>query len=261
MVDAPVFIDKDGEIAWLVLNRPDKRNAMTDGMWRAVPELLRQAENDRDIKVLIVRGAGGDAFCAGADIAELKGFAADPTALDGNIDAIRAALTALAAMAKPTIAMIQGPCVGGGCALAVACDFRLTDPAGRFAITPAKLGLAYSVRETRRLVDLIGPSRAKEMLFTGRTFDAQQAFRIGLVNAVHAGDRLEAETLDLAGSICAVSQFSVRAIKDFVGLIEDGLGDDTEDSMKRARQAYDGEDHREGVTAFMEKRRPSFTFR
>lgn len=261
MTDAPLFLEREDEIAWLVLNRPQKMNAMTDAMWRLLPALAREADEDAGIKVIILKGVDGGAFCAGADIAEFKIDAAGAKALAAKREAVQTALNSIAATSKPTIAMVRGACMGGGCALAVACDFRFTDDSGRFAITPAKLGLAYGASETRRLMRLVGPSHARDILFTARTLDAAEAFRIGLVNKVFAAAELAAATSAFARSICALSQYSVRSIKKIIALIEDESHDDEAVSESLVGKAYEGEDHREGVDAFLARRRPGFTYR
>jgi enoyl-CoA hydratase/carnithine racemase len=227
----------DGAVATLTIDNPAKRNAMTADMWRAVPALLADLEADRQVKVVVVEGAGGT-FCAGADIGDAAAIAA------GGEDSVAVrAEQALAAFPKPTIARIDGFCVGGGCQLAVACDLRFAAADSRFGITPAKLGIVYPATTTRRLTALIGPARAKLLLFTGELIDAATAERIGLVDAVLPAAALAAGVRDTAATISARSQLSVRAAKS---IIDGRPGPTPQDPAEVA----------EGVAAFLERRPP-----
>jgi enoyl-CoA hydratase/carnithine racemase len=258
--EKPVYLEKDGDLAWLVLNRPDKHNAMSQAMWEALPALAAEAEADPAVKVVVVRGSTARAFSAGADIAEFEALAADSARRDDNRAAITNGLRALTRIAKPTIAMVRGICMGGGCAIALTCDIRFASPEAKLGIPPAKLGLAYSLEDMKQLVDVVGPSHAKSMTFTGRAVPADEALAIGLVNAVHPLDAIEAETRAFAAQVARNSQYSVRALKQVIGLIADGAERETEESWKLVLGAYEGEDYREGVAAFLGKRAPKFTF-
>ena len=255
----PIYLEKDGAIGWLVLNRPDKRNALTQAMWQAIPGLVAEAEGDSQIKLLIVRGASAAAFCAGADIAEFTAFAADPERLRQNQTDMGRAMRALAGMVKPSLALIQGSCIGGGCGLALACDLRYADSTAKFAITPSRLGLVYSLFDTRKLVDAVGPAAAKAMLFTGRVVDAQEARHIGLADAVYEPEALEGAVRDMAAAICAASQVTVRGAKKIIGKILAGATEDSDETRAMFLDAFQGPDHAEGVAAFLEKRKPDFT--
>ena len=168
MTDAPIYLDKQGEIAELVLNRPEKLNALNREIWTSIPRLIGQVADDPEIKVLILRGANADAFAAGADIGEFREVHATPESARTYHGEIRQAYDAIAHLDRPTIAMVQGICFGGGCAVALCCDIRYADETARFCIPPARLGLAYTLHETKRLSDLVGPSKAKEMLMGPR---------------------------------------------------------------------------------------------
>lgn len=229
----------DGAVATMVIDNPGKRNAMTAAMWRAVPALLEGLAADPAVKVVVVEGAGGT-FCAGADIGDAAAIAADGE----DSVAVRAEL-ALAAFPKPTIARIDGFCVGGGCQLAVACDLRFAADDSRFGITPAKLGIVYPASTTRRLVALVGPARAKLLLFTAELIDAGAAERIGLVDAVVAPGLLAALVRDTAATIAARSQRSVRAAKSII---------DGHDLLPR----QDPAEIAEGIAAFRERRSPAW---
>ena len=157
-----------GKIARLLIDRPERRNAMTQAMWETLPALVGEAMADDSVRVLILGSATPGMFCAGADIGEFAQCSGDADWRVANQAAIRASQYALAHADKPVIAAIEGDCVGGGCGLAIACDLRIATHAARLGITPAKLGIVYSLFDTKLLIDLVGPARAKRILFTGR---------------------------------------------------------------------------------------------
>lgn len=258
MTDAAVFLARDPPLGFLTLNRPDKLNALNEAMWAAIPPLVAEVARDPALRVLIVHGGRAEAFAAGADIAELGQIAPSPERRRRFADAVYAAQGALAALAKPTIAMVRGPCVGGGCGLALACDLRVAARDARFGITPAKLGLSYRLEETKRLVDLVGPARAKDILFSARLLDADEAFAIGLANRVWPTCDLDSETRRLALTLAANSRYSLAAIKEVIGLIGDGAARDSDRSTALFLDAFAGEDFAEGQAAFMAKRPPQF---
>lgn len=255
-----IHIRRDGDIGRIVLDRPEKRNALTLEMWETMPGLVAELELDAAIKLIMVQGVDPSAFAAGADITEFESTFATEVGRGRYSDAVHAAEQSLGNCAKPTIAMIRGDCIGGGVELALACDLRFASAESRFGITPAKLGLVYSLTSTRRLVELMGPAKAKDLLFTGRLFDAAEAARIGLVDRVFPAARVEAETLAYAESICAVSQYSVRAAKTIVGAILAGAAGETEASRALRVDGFAGEDAREGIRAYLESRKPKFTW-
>jgi enoyl-CoA hydratase/carnithine racemase len=259
--DQTVYLDRQGDIVRLVLNRPEKRNAVTQAMWEAIPELLAEAAADPAIKLLVLGSSTPAAFSAGADIGEFEAIGKDPARRAANQAAIRASMRGLAEFAKPTIAEIAGPCVGGGCGLALACDLRVAADTAILGITPAKLGLVYSLHDTKQLVDLVGPAHAKSILFTGRLVKAEEALRIGLVNAVHPLADLPGAVAELAQSICTASQHSVRQTKQIIRMILNGVADDTPDTSRWFDDAFDGPDHQEGASAFLAKRSPGFPVR
>lgn len=255
-----ILLERRGEVATLTLNRPDKRNAITLGMYQALPDHLRQVEQERDIKVLVLRGAGDKAFASGADIGEFEQVRA--TAADAQIynQHVAAAERALAGLSKPSIAMVHGYCIGGGCGLATACDFRFSDETGRFGITPAKLGLVYSLESTKRLVDLAGPATAKYILMSGRQLPAQRAYEVGLVDQIHAAGDLHEATREFADLLTTRAQYSVRAVKQIVRRIEAGQSYDDEETERLRNDSFDTDDYAEGVRAFLERREPHFTW-
>lgn len=252
-----IHIERRGRRADLVLNRPAKRNALNLAMWGAIPGLLRDIAADPGVRLLVVRGAG-EAFSAGADIAEFETAYGTRAAMLDNHDTMAAAMDALEAFPCPSVALIRGACVGGGCGLALCCDLRFASEDARLGITPAKLGLVYGVANTRRLVEAVGVSAAKDMLFTARLHDAQSALRLGLVDRVVAPDDLDAALATFEGEIGACSGFTARATKQIFALMRNGARDDTTESRALFASAFDGADFREGSTAFVAKRRPDF---
>lgn len=246
----------DNHVAHLIIDRPDKRNAFTQAMWEALPELVERAMLNPDIRVMILRASVPGAFSAGADIAEFGAGAQDPDWRIRNQAAIRRAMETLARAPKPVIAQIEGDCIGGGCGLSLACDFRIATPSARFGITPAKLGLVYSLHDTKLLVDLVGPAAAKRILFTAQLVDAAEAYRIGLVDEIAQDAGAAAAALAL--HIASVSPHSVRASKAMIGRIVHGQAEDDAETLAQFADAFDGPDFREGVAAFLAKRKPEF---
>ncbi len=261
MSNDPIYLTKTGEVAEIVLNRPEKLNALNTEVWLGIAELFGQAGADADIKVVILRGGTERAFAAGADISEFPIVHATPESAKQYDGRIRAAYNAIALIDKPTIAMVRGVCFGGGCAIALNCDLRYVDTTARFCIPPARLGIAYSLSETKRLSDLIGPSRAKEMLMGAKVIAAEEALAIGLATRLFEPGDLQAGTLDFAQQLCGLSQFTIRAVKTIVGEIVDGADQETETSLRLRADAFAGPDYQEGRAAFLEKRKPKFTYR
>jgi enoyl-CoA hydratase/carnithine racemase len=240
----------EGRIARLVLDRPDKRNAINQAMWDAIPDLVGRAS--AAARLLLLEGVPGGVFSAGADIAEFASGSLDREWRAANQAAIRAAMSSVASAPVPTIALIEGDCVGGGCGLALCCDLRLAGPAARLGITPARLGLVYSLEDTRRLVEAVGPAQAKRILFTGALFGAQEAARIGLVTLL--ADDVRAAADELARAVLASSGHSQRETKAMIARVLAGQREDDEATLRTFAQAFDGADFREGSAAFLERR-------
>lgn len=245
-------LETAGPIAHLLIDRATKRNAFTQAMWELLPDLIAQAMADDGVRVVILRAAEPGAFSAGADIAEFGAGARDPEWRAANQAAIARAQITLARAPKPVIASIEGDCVGGGCGLALACDLRVASNTARFGITPAKLGLVYSLHDTKLLVDLVGPAQAKRILFTAQLIDAAEAHRIGLV------DLLDADPIELAMTIAAGSPHTVREAKAMVRRILDGQAHDDAETSALFAEAFTLPDFAEGVAAFLAKRKAEF---
>ncbi|MFF7333136.1 enoyl-CoA hydratase-related protein [Streptomyces sp. NPDC008150] len=235
-------------VATVVVHRPDKRNAMTAAMWRALPPLLDTLAADPGVRALVLTGEG-DTFCAGADISTLRGSPAEAQRL------AVAAEEALAAFPRPTLAAVRGHCVGGGAQLAAACDLRFAAGDALFGVTPAKLGIVYPASSTRRLVSLVGPAAAKYLLFSGELIDAERALRTGLVDEVlPGGAELDARVAEFTAVLASRSQLTQAAAKEFAN-------GRTDRDDHWARLADGNADTAEGVDAFLERRRPRFTWR
>jgi enoyl-CoA hydratase len=255
-----VFLEKKNQIGTIYFNRANKRNALNFEMWLSIIELVKECDEDSDIKVIIFRGIDDSAFSAGADISEFKTLRYTAEGADKYNKATLVAEKLIMESSKPSIAMVQGFCVGGGCEIALACDFRFSSEDGKFGITPAKLGLVYNLPGTKNLVDLVGLSNAKEILYTGRLLEAEEAKEIGLINRIYPKEQLEEETYEFAKRICQNAQFSVRGAKYVISQVAKGETEDTEDVAKLVLDSFETEDYREGVTAFLEKRKPQFKY-
>jgi enoyl-CoA hydratase/carnithine racemase len=249
----------DDGVAVLTVDRPAKRNAITFAMWQGLPALLAALASDPRVRVLLFTGAGGN-FSAGADIAELLEAYGDPVRADAYHATNVAAEEALAGFPHPTIAVVRGACVGGGCQLAVACDLRVAGAGARLGLTPAKLGVVYPAVPTTRLVRLVGPARAKYLLFSADLVRAEQALALGLVDEVVPDGELADRALGLARTIAARSPQTVGAVKDVVNAVAAG-GDPHAAIEPWERASRHAPDVREGLAAFVERRPPVFTRR
>ncbi|OLT42458.1 enoyl-CoA hydratase [Saccharomonospora sp. CUA-673] len=248
-------LTRDGDVARLTLSRPAKMNAITHEMWSAVPGIVADVDADPAVRTLVVTGEG-EHFSAGADIGEFRDLRATPEGVAAYDKAVDAAVDALTGMTKPSIAMIRGNCIGGGCQLSVACDFRFAAPDARFGITPAKLGIVYHFESTRLLVELVGPAQARHLLLSGNLVDAARAREIGLVTDVF--DDLDARTAEFAATLASRSQTSVRGINRIIGRIVAGQTAPDADTEALRDGAARSADYAEGVAAFLERRAPRF---
>lgn len=256
----PLHLKRSGPVTELVLNRPDRRNALTEAMRADLPGLLDEALEDDALRVLLVRGEGGH-FTAGADIGEFADIYATEARADAYSVTIARALDALAGFPAPVIARVEGACIGGGCGLALACDLRFATETARLGITPAKLGLAYPFNDTKRLVDAVGVSAAKDLIFTARHVDAAEALELGLVDRVWPSDAFDARFEDWLKPLLAGSPYTAKVMKRMIGLIASGTAAETSETRELFRAAFGGADFQEGYRAFLEKRPPDFSKR
>jgi enoyl-CoA hydratase len=248
-----IYMEKENGIATIYINRPEKRNALSIDMWKKMIEMVDSCTEDDEVKVMIFRSTTETAFSAGADISE---FETIRSTVDGVISYGELTSTLerkIAESPKPSIAMIQGFCVGGGCEIAVACDFRFSDETGKFGITPAKLGIVYDTAATKHLVDLVGPAHAKDILFTGRIFPAEEALQMGLINRIVATEELERETYTYARRICENAQLSVQASKKIIHRVRQGATKDNEEIKQLIAESVQSDEYKQRIRAFLNK--------
>jgi enoyl-CoA hydratase/carnithine racemase len=257
-----VRTDKDGALGFLIFDHPARRNAISAGMWRQIPGAVEALAKDDDVRVVILRGAGDTAFVSGADISEFESRRSGGSAVAEYERAGSDAYQAIAGIEKPTIAMIHGFCVGGGVALALCADLRFASEDARFAVPAARLGLGYTVALLEPLLRLVGSARALEILYTARRYGADEALAMGLVNAVAPKATLDSVVRETADRIAANAPLTLRAVKiTSRELAKESAQRDDARIDAATRACYESEDYREGVRAFLEKRKPLFTGR
>ncbi|MBX3655743.1 MAG: enoyl-CoA hydratase/isomerase family protein [Ramlibacter sp.] len=249
---------RDG-IGWITFNHPERRNAMSLDMWAGLGVAASAFGVDPAVRVVVMRGAGGQAFVSGADISEFEEHRAD-AAQKETYDRIAAQGHAgLASLGKPLIALIEGWCVGGGLALALAADIRFATAGARFAVPAARLGLGYDYRGLAALARLVGPSVAKDILFSARFIEADEALRLGLLNFVAEEGRIEEQVSTYAARVAANAPLTVHAAKAAVQAFEryaDAVN--TPEVAALVARCFDSADYREGRQAFLAKRAPQF---
>ena len=255
-----LLLQKDGPIGWITFNQPEKRNAVSQEMWQAMPEYVADLAADPAIRVVILRGAGETAFVAGADISQFKDRRRNAADEEEYRRISGAGGESLARLGKPLVAMIHGFCIGGGVSIAITCDLRIAADDARFGIPAARLGLGYHYKGMEKLMSLIGPSYTKELFFTARTdFSAQDALRMGLVNQVVPKADLERFTRDYAHTMSRNAPLTQRSAKASVEqLLKPEAQRDYALLDKLIKDCFDSQDYQEGVKAFSEKRRPQF---
>ena len=253
-----LLVERQGAVATVVLNKPQSHNAISIDMYRDLPAIMAELDADTSVKVVVLRGAGQKSFASGADISEFEQERSDAAKAKNYNEHVARAEQAIEGVSKPTIAMVHGYCIGGGAGLAMACDIRFADERAKFAVTPAKLGLVYSLESSKRLVDLAGPSRAKWILMSGQQVQAERALQLGLFDEVYPVEELEKATYDFAELITTRAQFSVRAGKVMVQKVLAGQVRDDEATTELRNSSFDTEDFAEGVRSFLAKRPPAF---
>jgi len=263
-MDTPVKTDKiiakkEGAIGWVIINNPEKRNAMSLEMSQAMAAALEDYGRDPAIRVVILRGAGDKSFISGADISQFKDRRA-------SMEQVRAAEAisertnkALRECPKPTIAMIRGFCMGGGLGTAVVCDMRIASDDSQFGVPAAKLGVGYRFNGIRRLAEVVGPQFTAEIFYTGRRFTAQEALQMGLINRVLPAADLEKYVMDYAATLAGNAPLTLAAVKRcLIELRKDPAERDLDLCQKMVEDCFASEDYIEGRNAFMEKRKPAF---
>ncbi len=253
---------REGGIGWMIFNQPERHNALSLEMWRGIGDILETWATDEAVRVVVMRGTGGKAFVSGADISEFDAKR-DNAEQKEEYDAISGRANRwLATFEKPLLALIEGYCVGGGLATALAADIRFATPDSRFGIPAAKLGLGYDYPGLAKLARLVGPSRARDILFSARLMDADEAHRLGLINFLIGRTEIEAETIAYAHTIAANAPLTIKATKVALNTWESGAHpDDLERVKQLVDSCFDSNDYREGRRAFREKRPPQFSGR
>lgn len=256
-----ILVERKGPVATVIFNRPAQRNAFTFAMYHEIHRLALDLEADRSVRVVVFRGAGTEAFAAGADISEFETHRSSSAQARRYAAAFEGAMDTVEGLGKPTIAMIAGACVGGGLEFATCMDLRIAADTSRFGVPIAKLGLLVGHQEMRRLVRLVGPAVALNLLLTARLVDAAEAHRLGLVGRVVPLADLEATAYGLAEEMAALAPLTHRWHKQILQTVlrDPGLRHLTPEEEARPYACFDTADFQEGWRAFLEKRRPLFT--
>jgi len=254
-----LIVEKRGAVGWIVFNQPAKRNAINGAMWRGIPQAMAQYDADPEVRCVAFRGAGTEAFTSGADISEFEEIRAQKSSVaeyDGLLDQV---LHSIQDSRKPSVAMIYGFCMGGGLEVALACDLRYCGRSAQFGIPAAKLGLAYNVEGHKRLIETVGHARAREIMYLGRRYNAEEGFAMGLVNQVFHNGELESEVARIIAQMCENAPLSIANSKTIIEEYVKASGAPSAENMTAAieRCAKSG-DYQEGRRAFMEKRKPVF---
>jgi enoyl-CoA hydratase len=254
-----LYVEIEGAMASLIINRPEKRNAFSLAMFEKLAVLIEEIENDPNIKVLIVRGVDDTAFAAGADISEfLDNRFSVEKAKTYNDKALKA-IGALQRFSKPSIAVIQAFAVGGGLEIANACDFRFASENSRVGITASRIGIVYNLASTKRLLDIVGQAKTKELLYTGKLLSANEAKSIGLIDYVYSSEVVLKEAQAFATQISERSSVATSGMKKVIQAILDGATEEDEDLSQLILDSFYSDDYKEGIHAFLEKRKPQFT--
>jgi len=254
-----IRVERQDHLATVVFDRPQVRNAFNLAMWTRLPEVVDELTRDDAVRAVVFRGAGDEAFASGADISEFREHRKDRQTAEAYNARTEAAYRALEACPKPTVAMIYGYCMGGAMAIAMACDLRFAAGSAKFGIPAARLGIIYGSHSVRRLVSLVGPSAAKDILFSARTFDAAEALGLGFVDRVVPAGELAAYTHEYLARVAGNAPLTVRGAKRVIeAIVEDGGLAARAEIERLQLEAFESEDYREGTAAFLEKRRPRF---
>lgn len=255
----PLIVHREAPLGWLVLNRPQVRNALNQKTWQGIADGVSELAADDEVRVIIMRGATPQAFIAGADISEFLAIRADAEQARAYRDAPSRAIRSLLECPKPVIAMISGVCIGGGVQVSLACDVRIAARGTRFGVPAARLGLAYPLDAVDMLVDTAGPANARDILLSARLFDAEEALRMGLINRVVDAEKLEEQVRDYALKIAVNAPLTMTTAKFAIGeSLKDREEREPATVAAMVAQCFDSDDYREGVRAFLEKRRPIF---
>ena len=255
-----VLVERDGAIATVILNRPEKLNALTRAMWRRLGEIIESLSADDDLRCVVLRGAGGKAFAAGADIGEFETERANRERAGVYAAEVGRAIASIQACRHPTLALIEGACVGGGLEVAAFCDMRICGESSSFGVPIKRLGLVVGYEELRGLIALVGRAATLEILLEGRVFGADEALRMGLVNRVVPDGEVEEEAYATARRIAEGAPLVARWHKRFIKRLDDPAPL-TDAELEETLACYDTDDFRRGYQAFLAKKTPEFTGR
>ena len=259
MSEGRLLVKKLGAVGWIVFDQPAKRNAINDAMWRGLPPAMAQLDADPEVRCIAFRGSGTEAFAAGADISEFEKIRSQKSAVVEYDDLLDQVLHSIQGSRKPSLAMIYGFCMGGGLEIALACDLRYCGRSAQFGIPAAKLGLAYNVEGHKRLFETVGHARAREIMFLGRRYPADEALAMGLVNRVFDDAKLEEGVREIIQTLCENAPLSIANTKTILEEYAKSLGSPDPEKMKAAMErCAKSADYEEGRRAFMEKRKPRF---
>ena len=255
-----LHVEKRGAVGWIVFDQPKRRNAINDAMWRGIPPAMARFSEDPEVRCVAFRGAGNEAFSAGADISEFEANRSRSEAVGEYDDLLDRVLHSIQGSLKPSVAMIYGYCLGGGLEIALACDLRYCAASAQFGIPAARLGLAYNVEGHKRLLETVGHARAREIMFLGRRYNAEEALDMGLVHRVLPSDGLEGFVSEALQTLAENAPLSIANTKTIVEEYVKSAGAPDAARMRSAiERCAKSDDYREGRRAFMEKRKPRFT--
>jgi len=254
----PILVERDGAVATVILNNPERRNALSRAAWAVLADVMAEISADLDLRCVVIKGAGDKAFAAGADIAEFPTERATAEQAAAYGDDTARALDAMINCPHPTIAMIEGACTGGGLEIACCCDLRICNESARFGVPINRIGHPFAYPELAPVLQVAGRAAVLELLLEGRVVDAKWAEARGLVSRVVADDAIAADVAKTAGHIAAMAPLSMRGTKKFVNRLTLNPGPLSEAELSESYAACDSEDYAEGVRAFMAKEKPAF---
>jgi enoyl-CoA hydratase/carnithine racemase len=257
--EGKLTVEKRGAVGWIVFDNPARRNAINGAMWRGIPPAIKQFDADPEVRCVVFRGAGSEAFAAGADISEFGKNRAERSSVakyDGLLDQV---LHAIQDSRKPSVALIHGFCLGGGVEVALACDLRYCGQSAQFGIPAAKLGVAYNVEGHKRLIETVGHARAREIMFLGRRYSADEAFQMGLVHRIYPDATLESSVAETVKVLTENAPLAIANSKTIIEEFVKSAGTPDAAAMEAAMErCAKSADYEEGRKAFMEKRKPQF---